>query len=56
MCLTDLIVDGLVNLAGMFPQAGGVFLKMTVQRGYLQGYAAAMLFGIAIILLVVFMH
>ena len=50
------IVDGLVNLAGMLPQGGGVFLKITVQRGYLQGYAAAMLFGIAIILIVIFMH
>ena len=50
------IVDGLVNLAGMIPQAGGVFLKLTVQRGYLQGYAAAMLFGIAIILFVIFVH
>ena len=50
------IVDGLVNLAGMIPQAGGIFLKMTVQRGYLQGYAAAMLFGAAIILLVIFLH
>jgi NADH-quinone oxidoreductase subunit L len=50
------IVDGLVNLGGMIPQAGGVFLKMTIQRGYLQGYAAAMLFGVAIILLVIFLH
>jgi NADH-quinone oxidoreductase subunit L len=50
------IVDGLVNLAGMIPQAGGIFLKLTVQRGYLQGYAAAMLFGAAIILLVIFLH
>ncbi|HWE04457.1 MAG TPA: NADH-quinone oxidoreductase subunit L [Tepidisphaeraceae bacterium] len=50
------VVDGLVNLAGLIPQAGGVFLKLTVQRGYLQGYAAAMLFGIAIILFVVFVH
>ncbi len=50
------VVDGLVNLAGMIPQAGGVFLKITVQRGFLQGYAAAMLFGVAIILLVIFLH
>jgi NADH-quinone oxidoreductase subunit L len=50
------IVDGLVNLAGMIPQAGGIFLRLTMQRGYLQGYAAAMLFGIAVILLVIFMH
>ena len=28
-------------------------LKLTTQRGYLQGYAATMLFGIAVILLIV---
>ena len=28
-----------------------ILLKLTVQRGYLQGYAAAMLLGIAVILL-----
>jgi NADH-quinone oxidoreductase subunit L len=50
------IVDGVVNLAGMIPQAGGFILRLTVQRGYLQGYAAAMLFGIAIILFVIFVH
>ena len=50
------IVDGLVNLAGMIPQAGGIFLKITVQRGSLQGYAAAMLLGVAIILLVIFLR
>ena len=50
------VVDGLVKLAGMIPQSGGVFLKLTIQRGYLQGYAAAMLFGVAIVLLVIFMH
>lgn len=49
------IVDGLVNLAGMIPQAGGILLKLTVQRGFMQGYAAAMLFGVAIILYVIFM-
>ena len=32
----------------------GWFLKFTVQRGYLQGYAVAMLFGIVIILLLMF--
>ena len=50
------VVDGLVNLAGMIPQGLGIFLKITIQRGSLQGYAAAMLFGVAIILLVVFLH
>ena len=33
----------------------GQSLRLTVQRGYLQGYAAAMLFGIAVILLIIFL-
>ena len=37
------IVDGLVALIGAIPQMGGWTLKFTTQRGYLQGYAAAML-------------
>jgi hypothetical protein len=48
-------VDGIVNLLGLGPQVLGSSLKLTIQRGYLQGYAATMLFGIAIILLVVFL-
>jgi hypothetical protein len=36
------------------PQMGGWILKLTTQRGYLQGYAATMLFGIAVILLIIF--
>jgi NADH-quinone oxidoreductase subunit L len=50
------VIDGLVTLAGGIPQVGGIILKITVQRGFLQGYAAAMLFGVAIILLIIFMH
>jgi NADH-quinone oxidoreductase subunit L len=50
------IVDGLVNAVGTIPQIGGFLLKLTIQRGYLQGYAAAMLFGVVIILLMVFLH
>jgi NADH-quinone oxidoreductase subunit L len=49
------VVDGLVWLVGFIPQAGGWILKLGVQRGYLQGYAAAMLFGVAVILLVIFL-
>jgi NADH-quinone oxidoreductase subunit L len=48
------IVDGLVALAGAIPQIGGFVLKLTTERGYLQGYAATMLLGIAVILLIVF--
>jgi len=50
------IVDGLVNLMGWIPQLSGFTLKLTVQRGYLQGYATTMLFGVMIILLLVFLN
>ncbi len=49
-----LIVDGLVTVASFVPQLAGFTLKLTTQRGYLQGYAVSMLFGIAVILIVVF--
>jgi NADH-quinone oxidoreductase subunit L len=49
-----IVVDGLVWAFGFVPQAGGFLIKVTTQRGYLQGYAAAMAFGIVVILLVVF--
>jgi NADH-quinone oxidoreductase subunit L len=48
------VVDSVVWLVGFVPQLGGFALKLTVQRGYLQGYAAAMLFGVLAILLLVF--
>jgi NADH-quinone oxidoreductase subunit L len=49
------LVDGLVALVGWTPQIGGWVLKLGVQRGSLQGYAAAMLFGVVVILVLVFM-
>ena len=48
------IVDSVVWLVGFVPQLGGFALKLTVQRGFLQGYAAAMFFGVLAILLLVF--
>ena len=48
------LVDGVVWIIGFIPQAAGFTLKLTTQRGYLQGYALSMLLGIAIILLFVF--
>ncbi|MGH7214858.1 MAG: hypothetical protein ACREIT_08845, partial [Tepidisphaeraceae bacterium] len=50
-----IVVDGLVGVVGFVPQLAGFVLKLTTQRGYLQGYAAAMLFGVMVILLIVFM-
>jgi hypothetical protein len=47
-------VDGLVWIAGFVPQLSGFALKLTTQRGYLQGYALTMILGIAVILLIVF--
>ena len=49
------VVDTTVWLVSFIPQAGGWMLKLGLQRGYLQGYAAAMLFGIAVILLIIFL-
>jgi NADH-quinone oxidoreductase subunit L len=49
------VVDGIVNVVGFIPQLSGFMLKLTLQRGYLQGYAAAMLFGIVVILLLMFL-
>lgn len=49
------VVDGLVWIAGFIPQLSGFVLKLTVQRGYVQGYALSMVLGVAVILLVVFL-
>jgi NADH-quinone oxidoreductase subunit L len=49
------VVDGLVWAIGFVPQLSGFAVKLTLQRGYLQGYAATMLFGVLAILLLIFM-
>jgi NADH:ubiquinone oxidoreductase subunit 5 (subunit L)/multisubunit Na+/H+ antiporter MnhA subunit len=49
-----ILIDGLIAVVSWIPQLGGWVLKLSIQRGSLQGYAAAMLFGVIIILLVVF--
>jgi NADH-quinone oxidoreductase subunit L len=49
------VVDGIVWAISFVPMLGGFALKLTTQRGYLQGYAAVMLLGIAIILMVIFL-
>jgi NADH-quinone oxidoreductase subunit L len=54
--IDQMIVDGLVAIAGFIPQFSGFALKLTMQRGYLQGYAASMLLGMAVILAFIFMH
>ena len=50
-----IVVDGLVAVASWIPLLGGWILKLGVQRGSLQGYAAAMLFGVVVILVFVFL-
>ena len=50
-----IVVDGVVWMISFIPQASGFALKLTTQRGYLQGYAVTMLLGVAVILLVVFL-
>ncbi len=50
------VIDILIAIVSWIPQAFGWILKFTVQRGSLQGYASAMLFGVVIILLLVFMR
>src|SRR5206468_4809731 len=50
-----IVVDGIVWAISFIPQASGWALKLTTQRGYLQGYAATMLFGVAVILLIIFL-
>ena len=49
------VVDGLVWTISFVPMLSGFALKLTTQRGYLQGYAAVMLLGIAVILMVIFL-
>jgi NADH-quinone oxidoreductase subunit L len=50
----DWIVDGVVKVLGFAPQVLGFGLKLTVQRGSLQGYGLAMMAMIALIMLVWF--
>ena len=50
-----MLIDGTVSAISWVPQLGGWVLKLGVQRGSLQGYAAAMLFGVVVILLLVFL-
>jgi len=54
--IDNYVVDGLIRVVTFIPQFSGFVLKLTVQRGYLQGYAVTMLLGLAAILLIIFMH
>ncbi|HEY0009712.1 MAG TPA: hypothetical protein VGB55_13370, partial [Tepidisphaeraceae bacterium] len=45
------VIDGIVFMVGFAPQLGGFGLKLSTQRGYLQGYAVCMLLGLAAMLI-----
>jgi NADH-quinone oxidoreductase subunit L len=47
-------IDNVLKAITLIPEAAGNLLRWTSQRGYLQGYAAAMLLGLAVILLLIF--
>ena len=49
--IDKLLVDGLVNAAGAAPRAGGWGLRPT-QQGQMHGYAAGMLAGVALLVLI----
>jgi hypothetical protein len=53
--LDTYVIDGFIWLVGFVPQLFGFTLKLTTQRGSLQGYAAAMLLAVVLILLVLFL-
>ena len=50
------VVDGVVWIVSFVPQIFGFSLRLTTQRGHLQGYAVMMLLGVAVILLLMFMR
>jgi NADH-quinone oxidoreductase subunit L len=49
------VIDSVVWAISFVPQLSGFALKLTTQRGYLQGYAATMFFGVLAILLLVYL-
>jgi NADH-quinone oxidoreductase subunit L len=49
------IIDSVVWLISFVPQLSGFVVKLSMQRGYLQGYAAGMMFGVLAIVLLVFL-
>ncbi len=55
VAIDNFVIDSLIWIISFVPQATGFVLKLSTQRGYLQGYAATMLLGVVVILLVVFL-
>jgi len=55
VAIDNYVIDGLLWIISFVPQAGGFVLKISTQRGYLQGYSVTMILGVVIILLVVFL-
>lgn len=50
----DLLVNAVVIGVSFVPKLGAYGLSLATQRGYVQGYAVAMLIGLAIVLLLMF--
>ncbi len=48
-----MVIDGIVWAFGFIPQGSGFVVKLTTQRGQLQGYALTMLIGIVIIIVAI---
>jgi NADH-quinone oxidoreductase subunit L len=47
------VIDALIFVVALVPQALGLTLKLSTQRGSLQGYALTMVIGLAIVLALV---
>lgn len=52
--VVDLVLSAVVWVVGYVPKAAAFGLSLATQRGMLQGYAVAMLIGLAVVLVVVF--
>jgi NADH-quinone oxidoreductase subunit L len=46
----EYVWDGLASLVAMVPQTAGGAIRLTMQRGYLQGYALTAIVGLAVLL------
>jgi len=55
VAIDNFVIDSIIWLISFVPQASGFALKLSTQRGYLQGYAATMVLGVVVILVIVFL-
>jgi NADH-quinone oxidoreductase subunit L len=50
-----IVIDGLIWALSFVPQSAGWVMKLTTQRGFLQGYAVTMVLGIVVVLILMLM-